>query len=52
MFHMKGDNVCDEALNTPECQFDGGDCDDGGCNPPQDFMLQWLGKFFKSYFKF
>ena len=21
---MKGDNVCDEALNTPECQFDGG----------------------------
>ena len=24
---MKGDNVCDEVLNTSQCQFDGGDCD-------------------------
>ena len=23
---MKGDEICDDVLNLPECQFDGGDC--------------------------
>ena len=30
---MKGDNVCDEVLNTPQCQFDGGDCDGVSTEP-------------------
>ena len=45
---------CDEALNTPECQFDGGDCDSGfsssttnyvtnNCNPPVHILIEWIG---------
>ena len=57
-----GDGVCDTQLNNPDCGNDEGDCDDGiastiqpitttqpnNCNPPQPFMIQWIGRYCKS----
>ena len=52
---MQGDNVCDEVLNTPECQFDGGDCgvteapitssttEASSCVFPPSMPPNWLG---------
>ena len=52
---MQGDNVCDEVLNTPECQFDGGDCgvteapitssttEASSCVFPPNIAPSWLG---------
>ena len=53
-----GDDICDVDLNNPDCDHDGGDCDNWtpsttqpdtstlppNCDPPYDAMLLWIGK--------
>jgi len=56
MLYWLGDGVCDEVLNTPQCQFDGGDCVEGitqtpalstteenSCVFPPNISSDWLG---------